>query len=272
MLVEPLTVSCDLLAAVAPWTCRGADGDRCDWYHGSWQYLRLLDLVSNPTWHSSYLLDTLRTLFSGRCQVRVLVSGCADYSTYAHVVAALGGRAAVTALDWCPTPLIATEWYARQAGQPAPRTVVADAVGFVERGSYDLIISDSFLPRFSDSDRSCLLRSWRASLRDDGAALTTVRVHDRPGHLGQAGRSSSQAVSWQEVAESKRSWWPTVSATTADEMVKRVSRFAEKQERNAVYDVERVRGAFAGAGFARTDIDTSVRNGKLFARVVALPG
>lgn len=265
VVTEPVTVSCDLLAAVAPWTCRESTEGRCDWYHGSWQYLRLLGLVSNPGFHTEYLQRTLRARFAGHTRVSALVSGCADYSTFAHVTAALGDRTTVTALDWCPTPLIATEWFARHNGLPAPRSVVADAAGFVEPAAHDLIISDSFLPRFGDAELRRLLRSWRASLRSGGFVVTTVRVHERPGAAG----ARPQAASWREIAESHRHWWPTVSTIPPAEMVERVVRFAERQERNAVHDVATLRGLFADAGFERVEVDVAETDGKSFARVAA---
>jgi SAM-dependent methyltransferase len=269
MIAEPLMASCDFLAAAARWTCRDSGGEQCDWYHGTWQYLRLLNLVSNPGWHSDYLVETLRSQLGGQGRISALVCGCADYSAYAHVVAAQGERAAVTVLDWCATPLIATQWYARQIGMRQPRTVVADAVGFVELNSYDLIISDSFLPRFTDDELNRLLRSWRECLRDGGIALTTVRIHSRGGSAGEAKPARSQASAWREVAEQSRPWWAGVSALTPDELISRVECFAKKQERNAVYDADRLTELFARAGFGKVDLRTATINEKVFARVVA---
>src|SRR5262245_37835427 len=105
MIAEPVSESCDWLSAVAAWTCRDDGTGRCDWYHGTWQYLRILNLVSNPTWHSDFFVQAMRALVADQPQTRVLISGSADYSMFAHAVAALGPRLSATVLDWCPTPL-----------------------------------------------------------------------------------------------------------------------------------------------------------------------
>lgn len=269
MLAEPLQASCDFLAAIAKWTCRESADGRCDWYHGTWQYLRLLDLTSNPGWHSDYFIDTLRGELHGREEVNALVCGCADYSMYAHVVAACEGSATVSALDWCATPLISTEWYADRIGAPRPRVIVADATTFVEPESYDLIVSDSFLPRFSDAQVRQLLGSWRACLREGGRAVTTVRIHGREGSAGRAPAARSQASLWREAAERSRSWWASVSTLSPEELASRVESFAVRQERNAIYSPERVAELFADAGFKKAEVQTAMVNKKLFARVVA---
>jgi hypothetical protein len=38
---EPMRQSCDWLDTMAPWTCRVDAAGRCDWYHGTWQYLKV---------------------------------------------------------------------------------------------------------------------------------------------------------------------------------------------------------------------------------------
>src|SRR6266550_1459365 len=102
MLVEPIVESAAWLDRVAATHCTSTDGRSCAWYHRSWQYLRLLGLVSNPSWHTDFFVDELRRAFAGREHVEVLVSGCADYSMFAHVAFALDERVRCTALDWCP--------------------------------------------------------------------------------------------------------------------------------------------------------------------------
>lgn len=222
--------------------------------------------MSHPGWHADYLATVLAEGSVHPGEVAVLVSGCADYAVFAHVNAVIGDRARVTALDWCPTPLVSTEWYARQVGRAVPRLVVADAVTFVERGSFDLVVSDSFLPRFSDEQVRLLLASWRACLRPGGVAITTARIHEQmtPGE-----QRPVQVKAWREVAERHRQWWPSVSRLPADEMVERVTRFAQLQERNAVYDIDDLHRLFRAAGFTNIEVDVASINEKRFARLVA---
>jgi len=34
-------------------------GSSCSWYHSAWQYLRLIDMVSTPSWHGNFYADQL---------------------------------------------------------------------------------------------------------------------------------------------------------------------------------------------------------------------
>ena len=105
---------------------------------------------------------------AGRSEVRVLISGSADFSTFALVHGQMADSAKITCLDLCPTPLIATSWYARRIGAPVPEMLVADATEHNRPGSYDIIVSDSFLPRFRPGGRRCrtfLLSNWFAGSR-----------------------------------------------------------------------------------------------------------
>jgi hypothetical protein len=196
MVAEPVLRSCEWLDVVASRMCRVSEGARCDWYHGSWQYLRVLGLVSNPTWHSDFYLSAVQA--AAPSAAAVLISGCADYSTFAQVAAALGDTARVTVLDWCETPLVANDWYARHTGLRPPRLLLEDAARHRPSAAYDVIVTDSFVPRFEAGARDRLLAAWRESLVPGGAVITTVRVHDEPGAAGgpvaRGGRAGDRLV------------------------------------------------------------------------------
>ena len=273
MLSEPVVETSSWLDVAARWSCRQQDGiqqdrPRCDWYHGTWQYLRLLNLVSNPSWHSDYLHRALPERSPSSGKVRVLISGCADYSTYAHVLHGLGDRLLATTLDWCPTPLYATAWYARHRGARVPELVCEDALTYRPATKYDLIVSDSFLPRFPAAALRLLLRAWRQSLRKGGSAITTVRIHEAPasGRDGQAGTISQ----WRRVADASAPWWASVSTLPHTELVERVVYFAEHQERTVVHDIDDLKKLFYDEGFDRVDSEVAEMNGKKFARLAAI--
>lgn len=190
-LEEPLALSADLINGVAPVLCTAnhVDRDGCSWYHGTWQYLRLLNLVSTPTWHSNFYADALSAAYS-RGLRKVLVSGTADYSVLSYVLRA-GVEyedLEVTVLDMCPTPLFACRWYAHQVGREVS-TVSADVLEF-DRTGFDLIVSDAFLTRFKSTDSARVLSRWTKYLRAGGEVITTVRVHDE----GSAARDESKAA------------------------------------------------------------------------------
>src|SRR4051812_43913391 len=100
---------------LAPQLCRKnpATGERCDWYHGLWQDLRLLGLAATPEQQSDFFRNSLAR-FSHRAP-RLLISGSADYSILAHVLSACSKHqitAEITVMDICETPLFFNRWYA----------------------------------------------------------------------------------------------------------------------------------------------------------------
>ena len=267
MLSEPVAESSAWLDAIAPWTCRREDGEDCSWYHGSWQHLRLLNLVSSPGWHTEFFVAALRRQVRGPNGASVLVSGCADYSMYAHVLEALGHRARVALLDRCRTPLVAGTWYARRLGAEAPALLCEDAAAHRPEQAYDAIVSDAFLPRFPPDQLLALLRAWRVSLRPGGCALTTVRLHD--GEPTEPVPRETAAARWGRVAAAAAPWWPGVSTLPHDELVRRAETFARRQERNAFHGAAEIGQLLNDAGFPHVEIQVADVAGKRFARVQA---
>lgn len=145
-IAEPLIRSADWLGAMAELTCSRTGKSSCDWYHGTWQYPQLLNLVSSPWWHASFYRNAMARQSVGRSGIRVLISGCADFSTYALVHSQVADSARITSPDLCPTPLIATSRYARRIGAPVPESLVSDAAEHERPGCYDIIVSDCSSP------------------------------------------------------------------------------------------------------------------------------
>ena len=154
----------------------------CGWYHGPWQFLRSLDMVSTPDWHSAFYRKHLSEAIARLPKARVLVSGLADYAMLEHVCAASSQAQAtpgITVLDACRTPLRACLRYAKRHNVKI-RTVEEDilAVGTAhgQQQSFGLITSDAFLTRFAHSIASDLLRAWHSLLLPGGRVVTTIRV------------------------------------------------------------------------------------------------
>ncbi|HVL37158.1 MAG TPA: hypothetical protein VM489_15920 [Burkholderiales bacterium] len=87
---EPLLESAPLARRLAPQLCRRDPRTRetCAAYHGFWQYARILGLGTAPDLHAGFLLDGIARAVSGTRQPRIAISGAADYSMLAHVLAA----------------------------------------------------------------------------------------------------------------------------------------------------------------------------------------
>jgi hypothetical protein len=95
-----------------------SDALACDWYHGTWQLLRLLNMVAVPPWYSFYQ-GALTAALAATPEPRVLISACADYGMLATLHAAMIESKAspkIVVVDICETPLRACRWYADRFG------------------------------------------------------------------------------------------------------------------------------------------------------------
>ena len=157
-------------------------GENCESYHGLWQYLRILDLVETPSYHTPFFFETLGNAPRPDGRPRVLVSGTADYSMLAHVIAAFrahGVEPDVTVLDLCRTPLALNEWYAAQVGLKI-QSHLASVLDYETPDGFDVICTHAFLGRFTPSERVTLFGRWSRALRPGGQLITVSPV--RPGH------------------------------------------------------------------------------------------
>lgn len=174
MIAEPLAESAPLARRLALAHCRPTDAGGCAWYHGAWQYLRLLGLITSLDADGPFFADAFRRL---PARARVLISATADYGLLAHVLAAQP-EADITVLDLCPTPLLLNRWYAERAGRTV-QTVAADVLDYRPVAPFDLVCSHSFLGRFSAGERPRLIAAWRRLVRPGGRIVTVKRVRSR---------------------------------------------------------------------------------------------
>lgn len=185
---EPLEYSASFALEMAHLGCQPMGHPHaCQPYHGFWQYLRLWGMGKTLSGFSMAFLQALRAEMSRHptAPARVLISGCADYSAFAHVWHASAHQAHrpdVTALDVCPTPLALTRWYARHIGASV-HTVCANVLDHQPGPCYDLMLTSSFLGYFSPAERLTLFRNYADMLRPGGAFVFTTRL--RPGNEHQ---------------------------------------------------------------------------------------
>lgn len=141
----------------------------CGWYHGFWQYLRLMGMGKTLSGQSDWFLEKIREC-DGPRPPSILISGCADYSAFAHVIAALrlADRNAadlprIVAVDRCRTPLELNAYLSTRTGIPIT-TVKADILTFSSGEKFDLIFTSSFLGFFDPQARKALFRKYRELL------------------------------------------------------------------------------------------------------------
>jgi len=177
---EPLEESAALAWQLAPKLCYRdpGTGETCAWYHGFWQYLRLLGFAMTPAYHAAFYRAAFHKAAERDPVRRVLISASADYCTLAHAAAFLHERGSdpqFTVVDRCETALALNRWYAERLGLRLT-TWCGDILGFEERESYDVICTHSFFGRFLPAQRPALVRQWATLLRPGGVAITVNRI------------------------------------------------------------------------------------------------
>ncbi|MDE0370624.1 MAG: hypothetical protein OXI84_10865 [bacterium] len=186
---------------------------------------------------------------------------------YELVYSQLADSAKVTVIDLCPTPLLGTAAYAERVEAAAPELLVGDAIDHRRPSFYDIIVSDSFLPRFSTDELRKLLAAWCAPLSPKGITLTTVRL---PGtKLDSRPERTERLDRWIQIANDARTWWPDMSDLPFEELARRISAFVANQERNTALNPARLRSLFVEAGFQRPTITTRSYRDREFALVEA---
>jgi hypothetical protein len=250
-LEEPLVMSADLISDVAQILCTGdhVDPEGCGWYHGAWQYLRLLDLVSTPTWHSSFYTRAMGSLLTALPTAEILITGTADYSVFAYIDAiarSTGAAPRVTVLDLCATPLFACRWYGKRIGRPVT-TVAEDLLtGTISTspGAWDAVITDAFLTRFSNEDSLRVINLWASLLRPAGRLITTIRVHAR----SPLGRTPDEAVNdFRSRARHRADRWQSFLDKSPDEIAEVAETYAARMRSTDVGDCDAIRALFASS-------------------------
>lgn len=179
---EPLSDSAPIARETASRLCRAepATGETCAWYHGVWQYFRLLDLVTAPDAHADFYADVLGAFARvGKCK-RILISGNADYGLLAVVLAACRSQNItpdVTVVDLCETPLQLCRWYGNRLSLTV-ETCASDILEFEASEPFDMICAHSFLGYFTPQKIHCLLEKWRGLLRPGGRIIGVHRIRD----------------------------------------------------------------------------------------------
>ncbi len=248
---EPLELSAPIARRLASALCRRdpATGESCAWYHGLWQFLRLMRLVDPLERHAEFFATALEPAAGGRGAPRVLISGTADYAMLAHVLAASRGRGAVpsvTVLDRCETPLELNRWYAARVASPV-ETVCCDILDFAAPG-FDAICTHAFLGRFAPRQRPGLLERWRLLLRPGGRVVTVtpVRAGDAAVAVGFSPRDA--ALLREAVQRGAEALEPALSADAHD-LVRDADAYAARHRVYRVRSHEELIGLFEQSGF-----------------------
>jgi 2-polyprenyl-3-methyl-5-hydroxy-6-metoxy-1,4-benzoquinol methylase len=218
----------------------------CDWYHGTWQYLRLLNMVAVPPWYEFYneaLSDVLRR----RPQARVLISAAADYgmlATLHEAIQTAGASPHIVLYDICQTPIRACQWYAERHGLHLECVCANLLTCDIPPASFDLIVTDEFLTVIKGEDKPQIVKRWRELLKPGGTLVTTAMMGGpttpelRQGYAERARRLLEQNLaSFPQHENGRRA-----------ELLERFERFASVHTRHMLKDEEELRRLFDGFG------------------------
>lgn len=266
-LQEPLMQSADMLYEVASLCCSHdhVNDTSCQWYHSIWQYLRLLNMVSTPSWHHDfYMKKLLSNTPSGRC-AKVLISGTADYSMLAYVINVAKRKnvdAEISVLDLCETPLFACRWYANKFGQKinAMQTNIFD---MKDQGEFSMICADAFLTRFKGDQLSQVLNKWYSMLKNGGIAVTTIRVHD-DNHICPDVPTEEAVQKFKAKAIERSAVWERHINLTADEVGEKAEHYAKTMVSNHLGTKEHILGTIKNCGFKLNYIEDVEVSGELY--------
>lgn len=262
----------------APLSCTHdhVDGESCAWYHGPWSALRVLDVVSSPTWHKDFYIRALEEIRTNPVR-RVLISGAADFSMLAFIYAAWKGLPAprVDVVDLCRTPLDACQWYARRSGATVAvhqQDILAGFTADVPSDGgckFELIVADALLTRFDSREAGDVLANWYSTLRPGGAVITTVRLHPRDRFI-----RSEQSVDLfvGRVTELARRHHETLKIGVA-ELTEAARQYAWNMTSFDHGDVDHVTKMFTAAGFDVVGCEKALVAGEIvpteYARICA---
>jgi SAM-dependent methyltransferase len=258
-LEEPMVTTAPVVQTLAPVLCQGdhVSPEDCSWYHGIWQYLRIFNLVSTPTWHSEFYTGELEALARSGEFSRILISGTADYSMLAYVLWAYRNAstaANVTVLDLCETPLFLCKWYAKLVGSRVT-AVSEDIFKYKPETPFDLITTDAFLTRFSPEERPELISNWKRLLRAGGQVVTTVRVEE--GLAAEVVRTTPQQVTaFKSKALQEARRWQGFLGLSPEETASQAATYAERMISYSFRSVDELVHLLKDGGF---DIDRLIK-------------
>lgn len=253
-LEEPLVHTARLMDLLSDAVCNRSyiSADDCSWYHGVWQYLRIFDLVSTPTWHPDFYTPQLKSFASGvQDRAKILISGTADYSTLAHVIHAfelVNKEFDVIIVDLCQTPLIICQWYARSRGYKIA-TIQDSLTSFKgEDFTYDAIVTDAFLTRFPQEEHAKIIERWFQLLKPGGYVFTTVRIHGSG--VGEKVVTHPKQVNiFRSLAFEQAKRWQDFLLIKPEQVAIKAQRYAERMVSYRIASPNEVRDLFDQQGF-----------------------
>lgn len=246
-------------------SCDHVNMEGCYWYHSVWQYLRLMNMVSTPSWHHRFYVEQISEAIKPFDNPHVLISGAADYSSLSdaiQVIIASEKRGDFSVLDLCETPLFACKWYAKKEDVKV-HTICCSIFDFNVINQYTLICTDAFLTRFSKNDIKRVVSIWYDALTCGGSVVTTVRIHDET-HTCPDTPSEENVMLFRQKAFERSKIWGNVINYSQEQISLMEETYARKMESNSVGSKEEILGVFHEIGFSISYLEDIEVQGELY--------
>lgn len=218
----------------------------CNWYHGTWQYLRLLNMVAVPPWYEFYqeaLTDVLRR----RPHAEVLISAAADWgmlATLHEAIQEVGAKPHIQVYDICRTPLRACQWYADRHGFEIECVAANLLTDDLPLAGLDLIVTDEFLTVIKSADKPLIVHRWKELLKPGGTLVTTAMV----GNVTTPELRQGYAARARRLLDVNLDSFPRHQNGGRQDLLALFERFASFHTRHMLAGEEEIRGLFADFG------------------------
>mgnify|MGYP000149644490 CR=1 FL=1 len=231
----------------------------CDWYHSTWQFLRLINMVAVPDWYPFYV-GAIKQVLVHNPNSKIFISACADYGMLAKLHEAIeeynnehetNCNPQITIADICITPLQNAKWYAANAYLKIDSFVCDNIItGNFPEGEYDLIITDEFLSVIKDELKQEVVDKWKKLLSSGGCVITTAMQ-------GEPTNSEKRAF-FAQKARARIKANPQLFPFSFDKdafenIMKKTDRFAELHTRHMIKNKEQLVDLFRN--FAHLQLD-----------------
>lgn len=218
----------------------------CNWYHGTWQYLRLLNMVAVPPWYEFYQ-EALSNVLRQRPKAEVLISAAADFgmlATLHDAVRAAGAEPRIVVYDICRTPLRSCQWYAERHGFSIECVCANLLTCDIPPASFDLIVTDEFLTVIKAADKPQIVKRWRELLRPGGTLVTTAMIGGPTTPELRHGYAERARLLLDDHSDS----FPHHLNGQRDELAQRLQAFASHHTRHMLSGEDEIRRLFHGFG------------------------
>ncbi len=220
--------------------------DSCGWYHGTWQYLRLLDMVAVPHWHRDFYNHTLGGILKQKPNANVLISAAADWGMLASLHEAMqiaGASPNIVIYDICKTPLKSCQWYADRHHFPIKTRCANIITGEIAEAPFDLIVTDEFLSVLKADYKPLIAKRWKELLKPGGAVVTVAMLGEptTPELRTGYGRRARQLLE-----STNGDFLPSHGAAKKNEVLEHCITFANFHTRHMLSTEEELRTLLSG--------------------------